>query len=153
MRKHIQTSVRLLVIPIMIGLISGCGAELGNAESMKLKASDIRPALNTIPYRYSLRRVTPPVGDMAGFQGKTYGPHKTRLHFSIGLGDRPVAVPIKGSGTVHAVWATPFGFALNDDLVAMGKSATRAQWEIAAKMAVAVYESLCRAASGEPCPV
>ena len=137
---------------LLIVIATGCGGEDKQPPPGVLQASAIRPALDTLPYRYRLKRIEPPTGDVAAFVGHAYGPHRTELRFSIALGgDVPIAV--RGAGAKHAVWETAFGFVYNDNSDIYKLFDSEAQWQEAPRMAVAVIESLCRAASGEPCPV
>lgn len=132
---------------------SGCGAASGDPASGRLKPSDVRPALRTLPYKFKLRRVKGPLENIASFAGQAHGPHDTTLEFSIGIGDPPHAVSVPGAGTKHMIWYEEMGFVFNDDGEITRKFKTAAQWREVARMAAKVDESLCRVATGNPCPI
>lgn len=147
--KHIAWFIALSLLPVA----SGCGAASGDTGSGKLEPSDVRSALQTLPYRFQIKQVKGPAGNTASFAGQAHGPHHTNLEFSIGIGGPPHAVPVPGAGTKHVVWYEEMGFVFNDDSDIDWKFKTAAQWQQVARMAAKVNGSLCRAATGEPCPI
>lgn len=152
----LEKPVGLLVGLLFLLLIVGCGAAKGDSaqeESGRLAPQDVRRALRGLPFRYSLRRVPGPKENDASFRGHAYGRYDTRLQFSIGIGDPPKEVPVSGSRVRHVIWEEESGFVFTDDGAALSKGATAAQWEEIATMSVAIQERLCRAATGEPCPI
>jgi hypothetical protein len=150
--------IRILVWFLAVGslLCAGCGGasdESGQSGSGKLQPADVRFALQTLPFKSKLWRVKGPAANAASFRGRALGPHNTTLEFSIGVGAQPRPIPVPGSGIRHVVWAEEFGFVFNDDSDVASKFKTPAQWRQVAIMAAEVNGSLCRAATGEPCPV
>lgn len=137
----------------MLAFAAGCGAGESNAASERLEAANVRTALDRLPYSYALRRVEPAPRNDVAYLGRVHGPHGTVVRFSLGLGEEPIAVPVRGAGTSHAVGGPAFGFVYNDNSDVYRSFVTNAQWREAARMSVAIVESFCRAASGKPCPI
>jgi hypothetical protein len=134
-------------------VLTGCGSASEDSASRKLEPGDVRPALRNLPYRHRVWRVPPPKGDTAAFRGRAEGPHHAALEFSIGLGDPPqTSVAVRGAGKVHSVWESAFGYVYNDSGLPKNFR-TDAEWRAAATMGVEIEESLCKAVSGEPCPI
>jgi hypothetical protein len=142
----------LLALSLLL-LAVGCGAANGDPAIGKLEPADVRPALRTLPYDLTLKRIQGPKGNTASFRGRALGPHDTTLEFSIGIGDFPRPVSVRGAGTRHVVWNEEAGFVFNDDGEIARKFETAAQWREVGRMATKVEQSLCKAATGEPCPV
>ncbi|MFL5901450.1 MAG: hypothetical protein ACJ75S_09670 [Solirubrobacterales bacterium] len=146
-----------VVIPffVIIALLTtaGCGSASSESANVKLEPGDVRPALRTLPYVFALKRIHGPKGNIASFHGRAHGPHDTTLEFSIGIGEPPRPVSVPGAGTKHVVWNEEAGFVFNDDGEIARKFETAAQWREVGRTATKVEQSLCRAATGEPCPV
>ncbi|MFL5901451.1 MAG: hypothetical protein ACJ75S_09675 [Solirubrobacterales bacterium] len=138
---------------IVLLIAAGCGSASSESANVKLEPGDVRPALRTLPYVFALKRIHGPRGNVASFKGLAHGPHDTTLEFSIGIGDSPRVVSVPGAGTEHAVWEGGSGFVFNDNSTVVSKFKTAAQWRQVALMAAEVNESLCKAATDEPCPV
>jgi hypothetical protein len=147
-----KAATPFLVIIVLL-IAAGCGSASGNSASGKLKPSDVRPALRTLPYVFTLKRIQGPKANVASFRGRAHGPHDTTLEFSIGIGDSPRPVSVPGAGTRHVVWSEEAGFVFNDDGEIARKFKTTAQWREVGRMATKVEQSLCKAATGEPCPI
>jgi hypothetical protein len=146
----------LLLVAALAILCSGCGSasgDTGEAESGKLNPDLVRAAMRTLPYDVKLKQVPGPAGNTASFKAKAHGPHDTTLEFSIGIGDPPHPLPVPGAGTKHVEWFEEMNFVFNDDDAIGRKFKTAAQWREVAHMATKVNESLCKAATGEPCPI
>lgn len=149
-----KVAIYLLCPSGLFLLLPGCGAASGgDLATGKLEPADVRPALRTLPFDFTLKRIQGPKGNVASFRGRAHGPHDTMLEFSIGIGDPPKVISVPGAGTGHAVWEGGSGFVFNDDSTAVRKFKTAAQWRQVALMAAEVSESLCKAATGEPCPI
>lgn len=136
---------------------SGCGGDASGdtvaSGGGRLEPKQVRAALSTLPYKVEVKRVQGPAGNTASFAGKAHGPHDTTLEFSIGIGDPPRPLAVPGAGTKHVEWFEEMNFVFNDDDAIGRKFKTAAQWREVAHMATEVNESLCRAATGEPCPI
>lgn len=151
---HMTKAAISLCIGLSFLLLAvGCGAANGDPAIGKLEPADVRTALRTLPFEFALKRVREPKANIASFQGRAHGPHDTTLEFSIGIGDPPRPVPVPGAGTKHVVWNEEAGFVFNDDGEIAEKFETAAQWREVSRMATKVEQSLCRAATGEPCPI
>jgi len=118
-----------------------------------VEPAEVRATLHALPYEIEVRRINGPAGNSASFAGKAHGPHNTTLEFSIGIGDPPHAIPVPGAGTKHLEWFEEMNFVFNDDDAIDSKFKTAAQWREVAHMATQVTESMCKAATGEPCPI
>lgn len=147
-----KVAIPLLLIVVLL-IAAGCGSASGGSASGKLEPGDVRPALRTLPYAFTIKRIHGPKGNIASFQGRAHGPHDTTLEFSVGIGNHPRPIPVPGAGTKHVVWNEEAGFVFNDDGEVAGKFKTAAQWREVSRMATKVEQSLCRAATREPCPV
>lgn len=147
-----KVAIHFLVAVVLL-IAAGCGSAGDVFTNGKLEPGDVRPALRTLPYAFTLKRVQGPNGNVASFRGRAHGPYDTTLEFSIGIGDKPKPIPVLGAGTGHVVWNEEAGFVFNDDGEAAGKFKTAAQWREVSRMATDVEQSLCRAATGEPCPI
>jgi hypothetical protein len=147
-----KAAIPFLAISVLL-ISAGCGSASSESANGKLEPGDVRPALRTLPYVFALKRIHGPKGNVASFRGRAHGPHDTTLEFSIGVGDPPRVISVPGAGTEHAVWEGGSGFVFNDDSTVARKFKTAAQWRQVALMAAEVNESLCKAATGEPCPV
>lgn len=147
-----RTAVISLLAASLLLIASGCGSASGDSAGGKLASSDVRPTLRDLPYEISLTRIKGPPGNTASFRGKARGPGETILKFSVGIGDAPKTIPVKPLGVQNAAQEDASGFAYNDNAwpTEFGSSA---QWKVAARMSVDIWESLCKAATGEPCPV
>jgi hypothetical protein len=151
MRTRIAISV--MFAAGLLVLLAGCGGSAsGNPATGKLKPVDVRPALRALPYEIVVKRVQGPGRNLASFRGRAHGSHKTTVEFSIGIGDPPRVLSVRGVGTQNVAWEEASGFVYNDNAWPT-EFKTSAQWRRAAKMSVAIWESLCEAATGEPCPV
>lgn len=152
-----STGMKRIAIPSLLSagllfLASGCGSASGESASGRLAPSDVRQALRSLPYEISLTRIKGPSGNTASFRGKARGPRDIILKFSIGIGDPPKAIPVKPLGVQNSAHEDASGFVYNDDAWP-SEFGSLAQWKVAAHMSVDVWESLCKAATGEPCPV
>jgi len=161
----------LLLVPGVISLatvsciavLTGCAGTSSNPEKLAvLSVQETKSVLRSLPYRYIFREVRTPAGAYGAVAGRVRGKHRTVLNFGISLGDAPERVPVPGAGTLEFDSEPQAGFVLTDDLqVPNGHGGWKvgerfksvAQWREANNMEVAIVEALCRAATGEPCPV
>jgi hypothetical protein len=134
------------------GMFGACSMASGEGESSNLRPGDVRAALRGLPFAHELVAVRPPKNDTGAFRGMAHGRFSTTLHFSIGLGSEPWAVPVPGAGTRHATYDEVAGFAFNDDTALGSRFKSVAQWHEASRMAVTMEEVLCRRATGKSCP-
>lgn len=160
MRESRIVRSAVLVIALSALLLAGCGSSSDEADAGpapaeigKLEPTEVRSALRSLPFDAKAWRVNGPAANVASFRGRAHGPHNTTLEFSVGLGAQPRPIPVPGSGVRHVVWADALGFVFNDDSDVPRKFKTAAQWRQVAIMAAEVNGSLCRAATGEPCPI
>jgi hypothetical protein len=152
-----------VVAALLLGLGAiGCGggAKAEGDGLQTLSAPEAKTVLGELPYRYKYRTVLVPRGATAALAGRAYGPSNTSFDFGIALGDGTNAVPVAQAG-VSEVVGNP-GFVFTSNLVV---PVGRAKWEnskqihsarqlhVAADMVTEMEEQLCRAITGEPCPV
>jgi hypothetical protein len=133
--------------------MAGCSA--AQSGDGKLHGQDVRSALGSLPFPHKLWEIKSPKGDEIAFRGVSYskGKLKAILHFSIGVGERPVAVKIPRTRLQDPVGNNEAGFAFNDDSADAKKFKTVPQWHAAMHMATEIEERLCKKANGKPCPV
>ncbi len=143
----------------LLALLAGCGSASGEAcpaaaesGTGKLEPSAVRPALRVLPYRVRIRRIKGPARNTASFRGTARGPRGTAVDFSIGVGDPPQAIPVKPLGIQNVAHEDASGFAYNDNAWPT-EFESALEWKIAARMSVDIWEALCKAATGDPCPV
>lgn len=129
----------------------GLGAEGAGADG--LSGAEVLSALEGLPFEHQLTKVRPPKGAETAFRGIARGSKGETVHFAITVGDNPVALPVDGAGTVHAVLNGTSGFTYNDDSAIGKRFRTTAQWHQAMHMATTIEERLCRKATNEPCAV
>lgn len=148
-------------------LSSGCGASgaFGGPESAPriISSGEGKRLLLQLPYRFQFHAVTLPDGASGAIAGTALGKHKTVLHFGISFGKDPEAVPVPRVGTVDPYdYSNAAGFVFNDDMEVPGRNEsvhpgpqfhTEAQWQEAANIVVGMQQTLCRAATGKPCPI
>ena len=155
----------LLVIAIAAASF-GCGGSANGQSSVGssrvLSSAEAKRLLLQLPYRYRWRPVELPEGASGALAGTVFGKHHTVVHFGISLGPEAEAIPVPQAGIVTPVYYPRGGYVFNDDLVVAGKNETfhpgkqfhtAAQWDEAGTMVVEMEEKLCKAATGEPCPV
>jgi hypothetical protein len=151
--KH-KIAISVTLVPSLLVLLAGCGGSAsGNSATSKLEPTDVRPALQMLPYHLTLRQIQGPKGNTASFRGRAHGPYHTTLEFSIGIGNQPQPISVTGAGTAHVVYNEELGFVFNDDGEVARKFKTPGQWREVSRMATKVEQSLCRAANGQPCPI
>lgn len=157
----------------LLGAVSaaaGCGAAASGQEQPNnptnhpriLSTSEARGLLVSLPYRYTWRKVPLPQGATGALAGKAVGQYHTVVHFGVSLGVEAGAVPVPRAGVEDSYdYSAGGGFVFTTDLEVPGKNETvhpgsqfhtRAQWNEATSMEVAMEEKLCRAATGRPCP-
>ena len=146
------------VVMALAVLIVACGSS--EDSTRVLSAAEAKHLLLELPYRYHFRKVAVPQGASGALAGTAIGDHHTVLHFGISLGGEPDPVSVPQAGTEEAYGYPRGGFVFTDDLQVRGKHEkwepapqfrTAAQWNEAGHMEVAMEETLCRAATGEPC--
>lgn len=128
---------------------------------MVLGPEETKRLLRQLPYRYTFRRVAAPHGVGAAVAGRAVGSHRTIVNFGIALGGKR-AVPVLRAGTRYAYGYSRGGFIFTSDLLTEGPDGrlvpnpqlrTAAQQNEASEMTVAMTDKLCKAATGEPCPI
>ena len=156
----------------LIWALTGCGssADAGAEETVSveigktrvLSAGESRQLLRQLPYRYEFRKVPKPEGAEAALAGRAVGPHHTVLNFGIALGRRTEGVPVPGAGTTESFSYPRGGFVFTTDTFVRGPDGhlvpgpqfeTAAQWRESSRMEVMMTDKLCKAATGEPCPI
>lgn len=156
----------LLLILIFIAATSGCGTSAsseGTANSPRvLSSNEARELLLQLPYRYAWRKPALPEGASGALAGKAVGNHHTVVHFGVSLGAEAAGVPVPSAGVEDSYdYSEGGGFVFTADLEVPGKNGnvhpnrrfkTRAQWNEAISMEVAMEEKLCKATTGRPCP-
>lgn len=166
MVRQPRTALSLLLV-MTIAVSCGCGTSADGQGSSAgstrvLSSSEAKLLLLHFPYQYRWRQVELPEGASGALAGTVIGRHRTIVHFGISLGTEAEAVPVPRAGTVTPTYYRGGGFVFNDDLEVPGKNEsvhpgnqfhTAAQWNEAGTMVVEMEEALCKAATGEPCPV
>jgi hypothetical protein len=132
--------VALLAVAL-VGI--GCGS-----TDDDLQADQVEPALRATGYPIKLRQVERDKG--TGFVGVARGPHNTRIRFSISLGEFPIRVSGK---TQDLIVYHNANFTFNDNINNVRKFGNGARWDEAVSISLALQERLCRAATGDPCPI
>jgi hypothetical protein len=152
------SKMRYLALGVACSItVIGCGG--GAAGNETLTESEVKGLLRTLPYRIDFRKVVIPNGADGAVAGRAYGRYKTVLNFGIALGSSPGPVPVPHAGTKESYGYPNGGFLLTDDLNLREVSGelvptkTFKQWREAGRMEVAITDKLCRAATGEPCPI
>src|SRR4051794_39558041 len=118
-----RTSASLLAV-LGMGLASaGCGG----ADA--LQVDQVRPALQPLHYRLTIREVEPPPGATAAVVGRAIGPHQTDIDFAVSFGDaeRPppaLAVPRSGKGNTFGCGSS-YTLSMNDGTAKPHESKTR----------------------------
>jgi|ERR1043165_3701362 hypothetical protein len=165
-KKRCQRGYVLLSIVVVIAATGGCGTSAngeGATDSPRiLSTNEARELLMQTPYRYAWRKVALPEGASGALAGKAIGDHQTVVHFGVSLGTEAAAVPVPRAGVEDSYdYSEGGGFVFTADLEVPGKNGnvhpgrqfhTRAQWNEAIRMEVAIEEKLCKAATGRPCP-
>jgi hypothetical protein len=168
--KHLWLLARLLGIASLAWAASGCGNDAGaNGEGLggsggtrTLSVKETKRLLRELPYRYKFRSVAAPEGAEAAVAGRAVGRHRTILNFGIALGHGHQAVPVPKAGTIYSYGYPRGGFIFTNDIFIKGRGVrmvpnprlhTAAQWDEASEMSVMMTDKLCRAATGEPCPI
>jgi hypothetical protein len=155
----------------LIGM-PGCGAVAAESTSTTrepqagsidvLTTKQAKHLLQKLPYRYGFRSVPLPKGAKGAVAGRVVGPHKTSFNFGIALGTETDPVPVPKVGTENPVWMPGAGLVFTDDLLVKAANGnwvvnprikTPAQDRTSVRMIVDMEQTLCRAATGEPCPV
>lgn len=133
----------------------GCGGT-------NLSESEVKNGLRHLPYRFKFRTVETPAGADAAIAGRAFGRYKTYIDFGISFGSEaePVTVP-------RALTNEPEGFPAGEYVLTAnvliedkyGKLATGKQihngrqWDEANHMVTDIEQTLCRMATGRPCPI
>jgi hypothetical protein len=157
---RIQTWIVLSLIAVLGGL--GCSG-LGQAQDDSvLTTVEAKQALRVLPYRFKYKEVQKPRGASGSLAARVYGPHHVWFDFGIALGHDAEPVPIPPSGTMNAVGNGEAGFVYTDNLLIRDKHGrylvapqihTRAQDKGSLHMATEIEETLCKAVTGDPCPI
>jgi len=138
----------------------GCGSDQAQDDSV-LTTAEAKQALRVLPYRFKYKDVQKPRGASGALAARVYGPHHVWFDFGISLGFNVDPVPIPPSGTMNAVGNGEAGIVYTDNLLIRDKRGkysiapqihTRAQQKESFHMATEVEETLCKAATGAPCP-
>lgn len=157
-----------LLVAAAVG--SGCGGASDGetepaatkSEARVLGATEAKQVLRDLPYRYAFKSVAKPEGAQAAVSGRAIGPHHTVLNFGIALGHDTTGVPVAGVGTAESYGYPRGGFVFTTDTFVRGSDGklvrgpqfkTDAQWREVSHMEVMMTDKLCRAATGEPCPI
>lgn len=165
--KPRRAALPLVLLGMAIAMSNcSCGASADGQGSDQptrvLSSREAKLLLLRLPYRYRWRQVELPDGASGALAGTVIGRHHTVVHFGIALGTGAEAVPVPRAGTVTPVYYSRGGFVFNDDLEVPGKNEsvhpgkqfhTAAQWNEAGTIVVEMEETLCKAATGEACPV
>jgi hypothetical protein len=157
-RRRIWSVVCLVVVLLALG----CSSCSGQAQDDSiLTTGEAKRALQVLPYRFSYKGVKRPRGATEAFAARVYGRYRIWFDFGISLGFNGDPVPIPPSGVMNAVGNGEAGFVYTDNLLVRdehGKYSvaaqirTRAQYKESLHMATEIEETLCKAATGEPCP-
>lgn len=169
---HARILACLLGGLVLIWALAGCGDDsdadaegnpsAGSAQTRVLSAEESKELLRRLPYRYEFREVPKPAGAEAAVAGRAVGPHNTVLNFGVSLGRHTKGVPVPGAGTAESYGYSRGGFIFTTDMFVRGPDGrlvpgpqfkTRAQWREVARMEVLMTDKLCKAATGEPCPI
>lgn len=149
----------LLSLFLCIGTLVGCS---GSSNTSVLSEENAKRALQQLPYRFKFEAVDIPSGAVGAVAGQATGPHETVVHFGIALGDSPDGVPVRDAGVFDSFGYPEGGFLFTSDLsigfaegsvVTNPRYETAKQWSTAIEMEVEMTDRLCKAATGEPCPV
>jgi len=164
--KRLRPLVCLISGFVLVLMTVGCAAA-GDASSSSGEARVLGPKetkylLRQLPYRYEFRVVSKPKEADAAVAGRAVGPHHTVLNFGIALGHGHHGVPVPRAGTSESYGYPRGGFIFTTDTFIKGPGGrlepgpqfkTVAQWREASHMEVMMTDKLCRAATGEPCPI
>lgn len=167
---HARLLVCLLSGVALLWTLAGCGDDADTVsasaddvgETRVLSAEESKQLLRRLPYRYEFHEVPKPPGAKAAVAGRAIGPHHTVLNFGIALGRRIKGVPVPGAGTAESYGYSRGGFIFTTDMFVRGPGGrlvpgpqfkTEAQWREASHMEVMMTDKLCKAATGEPCPI
>lgn len=153
------------VIVAVVAAVScgtGCGdsSAAEDTEGVTVNAAEAKRVLLKLPYRYEFRQVKLPDGASSAIAGRVYGLHKTWFDFGIAFGNQSMPVSVPRAGVSGAI-GNP-GFVFNSNIVVPGRQSrweagrqfhTAAQWHESGHMENEMEQSLCKAVTGEPCPV
>jgi hypothetical protein len=156
MRGAAGAGVALALLLALVALsLQGCG---DGTET--LSEEETKELLRQLPYRFEFSPVTAPDGADGAVGGTVFGPHRTYIRFGISLGEGAEKVSLgpdtdfsNGGGTETAHLTADDTRVVDGKLRINPRFKTRAQWETAATIHVAIEEKLCKATEGHPCPI
>ncbi len=150
-------------IYVAITTIAGCGGSAGGSDTSKiLSTGETKQIVKELPYAFSFRSVPLPEGATGAVAGRAVNKRGVVIRFGISLGRHPKAVPVQHADPSGAYGYPRAGFVYTDDAtirnargqrVVNGRFRTDAEYHEALDINVAIQESLCKAATGEPCPI
>lgn len=156
------SALGLLLALVLLWGAGGCGGESAARDHQPtLDAAETKEILLQLPYRYEFRNVKRPVRASAAVAGRAFARRPdVWFDFGISLGmNHPEPVPVPKGGA--EVVGNP-GFVFNSNLLVRDRRGrlrngeqfrTAAQLHKAGHMATEMEQRLCRAITGEPCPV
>ncbi|HET8814503.1 MAG TPA: hypothetical protein VFM51_06070 [Solirubrobacterales bacterium] len=150
--------IALTMVAGAFGCGSGAKGEGSPGSPRVISVGETKRLLLELPYQYRWRRVENPKGATGAVAGTAVGRHGTVIHFGVSLGTEGEPVPVPQSGTRTAYdYSKGGGFVFTDDVIVPGGIAkqiqTAAQWREANHMVVQMQEKLCKATTGDVCPI
>lgn len=158
MRRRTPAIAIGLVVCVAAG-IALLSNVLASNSLRTLDEPEVKQLLRQLPYRFQFKSVRVPKDASGAVAGAAIGKHRTVVHFGVSLeeGYHPVRLPkpavLEATGGQTFLVSSDITI-WSDDGIARGRQfRTQAQWNEAASIVTAIEGKLCRATTGEPCPI
>jgi hypothetical protein len=142
--KLLGLGVGVLAVGMAVG---GCG------DDKMLDPNQVKTTFDSLPYKVTFKPTRYRPSGESIFRGIAKTPRGHSLAFAISVGDSPRPVPVPLSGTKTAAGLFSLGFVFNDNSEFVRATDTPQSWKERVDMAVDLEQSLCRAATGNACPI
>jgi hypothetical protein len=156
MARELRNVTRILVVSWVATFLAltgiSCGKDLA-ANGSRLEPTQVAASFRQLPYGIKMHQLSRKNGTEVLFRGTARSKKGVSAAFAISVGDEPSTPPVPLSGIRYAIGHFSLGFVFNDNAAVVRRSDTKQTWRERITMVQNMEQSLCRAATGESCPI